>query len=280
MNPEEHLPDALHATLDGEQPSADLEDRIVERLAVEGRRTVRSNFRGGFAGMAAVLLVVALVSVGIALRSGGGPGAAGPSATPPKDNPTSVDTPSPSPTLAPSGTLAHFDRDGLAFDYPASWRTSVSGLNMHYVTILDFLGTGSGLATCTAVTPGPSEKFLSGVECGANLTVGPGQVMVELSSQDGPFFGGPIDPSDPAGIASGGTYVTVGGLPAIFSDSGTTLDWTLSMPGEINGRYIIHAEIKGPGDEQMHAQVEALVASISYDPPVPVLNPTARVSRP
>jgi len=138
-----------------------------------------------------------------------GPGSAGSSATLAAPIPTSSATASSSP--APAGSLAHFDRDGLAFDYPASWKTSVSGLNMHYITILDFLGTGSGLATCTAITPGPSDKFISSEECGANLTVGAGQVMVELSSQDGPPRGGPIDPNDPSGLDPAGKYVTVGG---------------------------------------------------------------------
>ena len=272
MNPEERLSDALHATLDAARPSPDLEDRIVERVAVVGRRTMRSNVRLGFAGMAALLFVVALVAVAVGLRSNAGPGSAGSSATLAAPIPTSSATASSSP--APAGSLAHFDRDGLAFDYPASWKTSVSGLNMHYITILDFLGTGSGLATCTAITPGPSDKFISSEECGANLTVGAGQVMVELSSQDGPPRGGPIDPNDPSGLDPAGKYVTVGGLPAIFEDSGATLDWTLSVPGDIESRYLIHAEIKGPGEDEMRAEVEALVASIRYDPPVAVLDPS------
>jgi hypothetical protein len=257
MNPEERLPGALHTVLDAARPSPELEDRIVERVTAHGRGAVRSKVRLGFGGTAALVLVVAVVSVAIGLRMNAQPSALAPSA----------------PTQAPAGALAHFDRDGLAFEYPASWKTSVSGLNMHYITVLDFLGTGSGLATCTAITPGPSDQFIGGGQCGANLTVGPGQVMVELSRQDGPPRPGPIDPSDPTGIESGGKYVTVGGLPAIFDDSGTTLDWTLSVPGDLISRYIIHAEIKSPGVEQMRAQVEALVASISYDPPVPVLNP-------
>lgn len=264
MNPEERLPDALHAVLDAARPSPELEDRIVERVTAHGRGAVRSKVRLGFAGTAALVLVVAVVSVAIGLRMNAQPSALGPSA----------------PTQAPAGALAHFDRDGLAFDYPASWKTSVSGLNMHYITILDFLGSGSGLATCAVITPGPSDQFIGGSECGADLTVGAGQVMVELSRQDGPPRPGPIDPSDPTGIESGGKYVTVGGLPAIFYEesrvdpnSGATLDWTLSVPGDLISRYIIHAEIKNPGVEQMRAQVEALVASIRYDPPVPVLNP-------
>jgi hypothetical protein len=83
----------------------------------------------------------------------------------------------------------------------------------------------------------------------------------------------PIDPSDPSGLDGGGQYVTVGGLPAIFVDGGNTLDWSLPMPEQEIGRYSIHVEIKGPGADLMRAQVMALVASIQFDPPVPVLNP-------
>jgi hypothetical protein len=264
MEPEDRLSGALHATLDAARPSPDLEDRIVERVSVAGRRTVRSNVRFGFAGVAALVVVVAIVSVAVGLRTGPGHDTTGPSAG----------------SDIAAGSLARFDRDGLAFDYPASWKASVSGFNLHYETILDFLGTGSGLATCTAITPGPSDKFLSGTQCGADLNVGAGQVVVELSLEGGPFFDFPIDPSDPKGIESGGKYVTVGGLPAISYEetladpaSGATLDWTLSVPEQVNSRFTIHAEIKSPGAQQMRAQVEALVASLRYDPPAPLLNP-------
>lgn len=263
MNPDERLSDALHTTFGAAQPSPELVDRIVERVSVSGRRT-RFNVRLGFAMMAVLLLVVVLVPIAVNLRSNGGPAEGG----------QSVRTGSPAPfASAPAGTLAHFDRDGLAFDYPASWNTSVSGLNMHYVTMLDFLGTGSGLATCEAITPAPNDKFLSGTRCGTNLNVGVGEVMVQLSRQDGPGLSNPIDPSNPNALDPPGKYVTVGGLPAVFQDSGATLDWTLSVPGQLISRYVIHAEIKGPGADPMRAQVEALVASIRYDPPVPVLNP-------
>jgi len=252
MNPEERLSDALHVTLDAAQPSPDLADRIVQRASVRRRRSIWFNVRlaaAGVVGVAALLVALILAPVAFNSRGTGG----GPGATP--------------------GGLAHFDRDGLAFDYPASWKASVSGLNMHYVTILDFVGTGSAMATCTALTPGPNDKFISGTECGAHLTVGAGQVVVQVSRQDGPPQPGSIDPSDPKGIESGEKYVTVGGLPAIFVDSGATLDWTLSVPGQLNSRYRIHAEIKDPGAVQMRAQVEALVASLRYSPAVPVLDP-------
>ena len=111
------------------------------------------------------------------------------------------------------------------------------------------------------------------------MNVGPGQVEVQLSLEDGPFEHGPIDPSDASGATQGGTYTEVGGLPAIYvgdsqgaADSTVTVYWTLSVPSSVIERYLIKAEIEGPGLEQMRAQVQALVASIRYDPPAPVLS--------
>ena len=257
MNPEERLPDALHGAFGAARPAPDLDDRILERVSVAGRREVRFNRRFGVAGIAALVLVAALVPFALNARPNSGPAT----------------------TAAPAGALAHFDRDGLAFDYPASWSASVSGQNMHYVTILDFLGTGSGLATCTTITPGPSDQFLGETDCGSNLTLGPGQVVVELARQDGPPHG-PIDPTNAGALSPGDRYVSVAGLPAIFrlgnpwnSAADLALEWDLSVPGQLGSQYMVHAEIKNPGAEQMRAQVEALVASIRYSPQVPVLDP-------
>jgi hypothetical protein len=256
MNPDERLPDAVHGVFDTARPAPDLEDRIVERASAAGRRPIRTSLQFGLAGVAALVLVAALIP--FVLNSW----------------PHSA-----SSTAAPAGALAHFDRDGLAFDYPASWTASVSGQNMHYVTILDYLGTGSGLAKCTDITPGPGDQFLGGTECGSDLTVGAGEVVVELSRQDGPPRG-PIDPTDPTALSSGDKYVTVAGLPAISrlggprtADADLVLDWDLSVPGQLMSQYMVHAEIKNPGADQMRTQVEALVASIRYSPPVAVLNP-------
>jgi len=269
MNQEERLSQALHATLDTAQPSPELADRIAEGVSIRGRRAVRFDWRLGFAAVA-FIVVIALVPLALVLQPSGGSSGGGPSA-----KQTSA-----APSAQPATSLAHFDRDGLAFDYPASWKASVSGLNEHYVTILYFLGTGSGLATCAAITPGPSDQFISGVQCGTDIKVGPGQVVVELSRQRGPPGLGPIDPTDPNGLSPGAKYVTVGGLPAISggertvaSDADITLGWTLSVPGEMYGLYMLEASIKNPGADEMRTQVEALVASIQYDPPVPVLNP-------
>lgn len=176
--------------------------------------------------------------------------------------------------------LAHFDGNDLAFDYPATWHVSPSDLNEHYITVLDFLGTGSGSAACTQITPGPGDTFINGTTCQTDIALGPGQVVVELLRSDGPPRVGPIDPADRSFLGTGDRFVTVGGLPAVAGadtsrpwGSDLALTWTLSVPARLISRYLITAYIKGPGVEEIRAQVEALVASIAYDPPVPVLDP-------
>jgi hypothetical protein len=188
---------------------------------------------------------------------------------------------SPAPSVSALG-LARFDQEGLAFDYPASWAWMPSGLNMHYITILGFVGTGTASAACEQITPGPSDSFISGSRCGADVKLQPGQVVVQVRRQDGPPHD-PIDPSDPRLLEAGGHFVTVAGLPAIASTSvgslpnpynaELTLSWQLSMPGELWGSYSIEANLRGPGLDALQMQVEALVASVAYDPPVPVLDP-------
>jgi hypothetical protein len=216
-------------------------------------------------------MLVAVVGLALALKPPD-PAAAGPSGHPVS---ASADTASPPP---PAWALAHFDRDGLAFDYPAAWSTSAPEVDMHYVTILAFLGTGSGRAECASASAGQGDQIVGSTMCRYDLTGDPGQVMDQLWLEDGPFEHGPIDPSDPSGVTQGGNYTEVGGLPAIYSedsqrgaDSTATLYWTLSVPSSVMERYLIKVEIEGPGLEQMRAQVQALVASIRYSPPAPVL---------
>lgn len=177
------------------------------------------------------------------------------------------------PGTAGSSAPGHFDKAGLAFDYPASWKVDYPDFDMHYSRIVAFLGTGSASAGCTPVGD-------NGQQCGPEISVGPGQLIVEVSDVGGPPRISPIDPSDPAPIADGARYVTVAGLPAITGDEPAAelgvdraIGWTLTKPGSVGGRYGIDVRMRGPGLDAMQAQVDALIASITYDPPVPVLNP-------
>jgi hypothetical protein len=187
--------------------------------------------------------------------------------------PPSAVAPSASLSAATTAGFAHFDTAGIAFDYPAAWAISYPDFDMHYSRIVAFLGTGTATAACQSVGD-------NGQQCGPDIRVGPGQLMVEVANIFGPPKMSPIDPADPAPIADGGRYVTVAGLQAITGDGpaadlgvDVAIGWTLSKPGSVEGRYALDVRMRGPGLEAMRAQVDALVASLVYSPPVPVLDP-------
>ncbi len=229
-----------------------------EELLLES--TGRRRFGAGLA-LVALAMVVAL-AIGVAAVSKGAAETA---------KPTSTGTPE-------ILVLTPFAGDGLRFEYPASWAHVHSDFNMHYITALDYFGTssdlrsGRGLPTCG---PGPDGV---GTSCGPSMRVGEGELLLTFSRADGPPRLGPIDPYGSAEPpADGQRYTTVGGLPAIYGEtkSGDQLDmaWTLSVPRQVMPRFLIEARIVGPGTEAMRAKVEALVASIRYDPAPPVLKP-------
>ncbi len=261
MNLDERLSKALHTSLEDERPSPDLADRMIERITVERRSRAGLRFPR-LVGSAVVALLVLAISLGLAVNLGSGPG----------------------PGQGPGASgLAHFDRDGLAFDYPASWHVMPSGVNLHYITILDFLGTGSGAEVCKTFTPPPDQRLSGpvpgwGIECGPVTDVRPGQILVTISRNDGPFYLSPIDPSDQSGLSGTARYVTVGGLPAVYSEISSTdqslsMNWVLSMPGDVRGRYELDALIRAPGIDSLRSEILALVDSLTFDPPAPVLDP-------
>ena len=190
-----------------------------------------------------------------------------------------ADAAKPTPTGTPEIlVLTRFEGDGLQFDYPASWAHVHADFNMHYNTILEFFGTssdlraGRGLPTCG---PGPDGI---GTACGPNIGVGPGELLVTFSWSDGPPRDRPIDPADATvPLDPSASYTRVAGLPAIYRETKSggelEMEWTLSVPAQVTPRFIIDARIVGPGEDRMRASVDELVASVRYDPPVPVLKP-------
>jgi hypothetical protein len=247
MNPEEQLSAALHATLDARRPSPDLADRIVDRLATGPRRTSRFGLRFGLAAAAAIVLVAALVPLALNFRSNG---------------PT---------TSASTSVLAHYHRGDLSFDAPASWGYEPSLGDRNGA----ILWSGNRWIDCTAATP-------TNVKCGP-WPLDPGQVLVLLTKVQtaDPLL---TEPTETASLSPGESRVTVGGLPAVFrlgrpdSGLGVSLDWRLSVPGEVTG-VSVQAEYTDPGGDQLRAQVEALVASIRYDDTPAVLDPADGPSR-
>jgi hypothetical protein len=106
----------------------------------------------------------------------------------------------------------------------------------------------------------------------------PGTLYVTVGDYQTPAAEPLIDPTRPAALPSGGRYVTVGGEPAILvaqtTAAGETLDWTIVQPKKPHMRLQVHAELADPGAEEMRAEVEAMVASVSFSNPATVLDPS------
>jgi len=187
---------------------------------------------------------------------------------------------SPSPTVSGSGGataiapgLTHASRWGLSFDYPANWTVADLNVDLHYISVLGYVGSGSFSEPCTVISPPPGQSFPNGMSCGPVWDVPSGTATIRVESFDGPSIASPVqDNTDPSLVPT-----SVGGLPALGpadtalpSDPNGTmiLDWTLSVPGEPTAAYMLEAEMRRPGLGILQQQVLAVVASITYDPPV------------
>lgn len=176
-------------------------------------------------------------------------------------------------TQSPYGT---FHEAGLAFDYPWTWtRSSAQGLGAVGIADLVFIGSGAGTATCLPMSPPPDD--VTGSECSSfEASLEPDTLVARIEiNQDG------IDQRFPLvrrwDIAPGATRrIVVGGLPAFTGPSMSShLDlgadrvttWVLSSLQDMNRHYQITVAMRGPDLSGLQAQVDALLASVTFDPP-------------
>ncbi|HEY7937730.1 MAG TPA: hypothetical protein VID26_11450 [Candidatus Limnocylindrales bacterium] len=243
----------LSASADGHVP-ADLAAGVLEDTA--GRRQRRGWFRGPpmvgrIATLAALAAVVVIIVIGLApsLRGPASPAASTPGAT-----------------SAPSFRLT---ADGLSLAVPAGWKVTKQNLELHYETILAYVGTGTGSMTC-------GSDYIPGLggTCVQTLNLPANSIVVKVSSWDGP--------PDPKGMVNylrssdpGASPVVVGEeagvvetIPLAQADehdgADTVLEWTFQRPGgDPNRHYTVEAYLKGPDDSSIRAQLNALIASIT-----------------
>jgi len=308
MDVESLLRDALDLKRVPGEPDLGFEARVIRLLPDRPRR--RARLVPAFVGLAAVLAIAAVAAPWYF----GGSNKVGPAGV--------SSSPSASPTTAtPTATpvsLAHARSWGLTFDYPAAWRLSdappivapkalqslppaVQG--GYYVRrVFGYVGTATPETVCTDPVHQKSGAWSLGV-CSSVWSLGPDDVVLRF--QKGSFTGQELE-SGPIGL--GVTMTTIGGLPALFSQSAgsavpepaigslllvaspetaagaeTILVWEL--PGNLTGKLgtyettpvRIIAAVRGPNAVAIVAQVKAVVASIQYDPaviPLPT-DPTA-----
>jgi hypothetical protein len=72
------------------------------------------------------------------------------------------------------------------------------------------------------------------------------------------------------------TAMSAGGMPALLheesdADGDLRLRWSIARPDAAGGWYEIAAELRGPGETAMRQQLDALVQSVAFDPPVELL---------
>ncbi len=165
---------------------------------------------------------------------------------------------------APSG-LATFHDSGLVFNYPATWRMTHPSVDSSFSHLIADLATVDIPTPCaTTVTPSFTE-----IACADRYQLVPSSIVVSVSAGGSPGFDITMRPKD-------ATPLTVGGLPAYVepnTDATTTeadlsLAWTISHPQSVGNFYMISARMRGPGLTQMRSQLDALIGSIHYDPPV------------
>ncbi len=174
---------------------------------------------------------------------------------------------SPSPTSlidtpTPAG-LATFHENGLVFEYPAAWRV------FHYSEVSSFSNLVAYLATVDV--PDPCTRSANETSCSNRWRLDPDSLVVSVRSNGHPTF------DIMQGRPPGAQPMTVGGLPAYLepesaADLGLGADvgfiWTISMPGSVDNFYTISADIRGPDVARLRGEVDALVASLRYDPAV------------
>jgi hypothetical protein len=158
------------------------------------------------------------------------------------------------PSQSQAAVLAHYDHDGISFDYPAAWRVIEANINArHYQWIPVVIGTGDWQLNCQAIPP--NGNSLGGVTCGRDIfTVDAGEIVVEIYAWQGP--GGPIVTPPPTATQ------LPSGLPATRQDGADTSVWQVYVPDWVSP-LVIEARFDPDTADSAKAAVQALVESLA-----------------
>jgi hypothetical protein len=169
----------------------------------------------------------------------------------------------------PGAVSSRIVADGLSFAIPSGWHATQMNLELHYETVLAYVGTGDGSMSCGAdYIPG------LGGTCTQTLNLSANSIVVKVSS-----WGGPPAPNgvvnqilasypgaSPVVIGdTTGVLVTIPVAQAYAPDGAdTVLEWTFQRPGgNPDRRYTVVAYEKGPDVTSVQSQLSALLASVT-----------------
>lgn len=170
--------------------------------------------------------------------------------------------------IAQASGLATFSQDEWSFGYPAAWR---------YYPITGFITSFYDVAGYLASTPVDISKICrttpTSQSCDAHgYDLPPGNVVITVGHGGWPM----TDPVAFYDHPSQGTPTRIGGMAAIFSEDRQGADrvlltWRIASPAAFGNWVQLDADIRGPGQDTLRSQVEALIASFRFTPaPTPV----------
>ncbi|MGH2488635.1 MAG: hypothetical protein ACRDFR_03330, partial [Candidatus Limnocylindria bacterium] len=170
-----------------------------------------------------------------------------------------------SPTAPPVEQLLHLDLGRFEVDHPARW--------VFHEYVQTFSGYGSfGYLTTGRFDPDAicTRASNNSIACDfSGHPVEPGGVVVLFE-----HWGLP----DGFGAGPGETPATVGGMPAYVSEARVgdtlTLTWRVRTPGGMYNGEGIEVKMREPGTDASRRQVEAMIASLRFDP-APTILPTS-----
>jgi hypothetical protein len=133
----------------------------------------------------------------------------------------------------------------------------------------------------TVDVPVPCQTILRSdsteIDCADRYSLAPDTLAVAITSNGQPGFS---ISNHPDGVVP----LTIGGLPAYLavtkpSEGILSLAWTLSRPdGPPDNYFQVSATVRGPNSETLRAQLDALIASLRFDPSVAATLPTPSAS--
>ena len=172
--------------------------------------------------------------------------------------------------VSPTATgVATFDEGGLAFEYPAGWQEYHYDVRSSFSTVIAYLGTVNVPEPCATTVASDS----TGVDCEDRFTLAADTLVVDVMSNGAPGLDITQVPSDATALTIGGLpgYVETNGPDAAVPGVDRTVTWTIATPGFIDNDFTIYAQLRGPDLTRLQAQLDALIASLRYDPlPTPL----------
>jgi hypothetical protein len=155
-----------------------------------------------------------------------------------------------SPEASPS--LAHYDSDGISFDYPSSWSV-LSGkedFGLEGPRVLFAVGTGEFDSGC--VSPPASGPSVRGFLCNGPTTSATGDQVVVYWYEGTQALVGPLSSTSPP---PGSVAISIDGHGAVETDWPGAIRWDIGAVDRVEARW-------GPDAGDAEAQVRALIDSL------------------